>query len=153
QVLRADVLQERDLRVQRGDDHLGVQFLAAVQHDAGGPAVGDQQPAYLRVGADLRAEAAGGGLDGGGHPAHAALLEAPVAQVPVADVADRVVRHHVGGARLVRAGPGADHPVDRKCTLDLRRLEPVVEQVGDAHRHQPGHVGDRANVETAVPPG
>jgi len=88
-----------------------------------------------------------------GDRAHAAFGEAPVAQVAVADVADRVVRHHVGGARLVGPGPGADHAVDRERTLDLRRLEPVVEQVGDRHRHQPGHVGDRADVQAPVAPG
>ena len=105
------------------------------------------------VGADLGAGLAGGPADGVGDRAHAALLEAPVAQVAVAHVADGVVRHHVGGAGLVGAGPGPDHAVDRERALDLRRLEPVVEQVGDRHRHQPGHVGDRADVQAAVAPG
>ena len=63
----------------------------------------------------------------------------------IADVADGVVGHHIGGARLVRSGPGADHTIDRQRPLHLRGLEPVVEQVGDAHGHQPGHVGDRAH--------
>ncbi len=119
----------------------------------GGPAVPEQYLLDLGAGPDLGAVLAGGAGDGVGHGAHAALLEAPVAQVPVADVADRVVRHHVGGAGLVRAGPGADHAVDRERPLDLRRLEPVVEQVGDRHGHQPGHVGDRADVEVLVAPG
>ncbi len=75
-------------------------------------------------------------------PAHAAFGgEAPAAELPVTDVTDRVVCHHVGSARLVRAGPGADHAVHRECPLDLRGgLEPVVEQVGDAHRQQAGDV-------------
>ena len=47
----------------------------------------------------------------------------------------------------------ADDAIDRERPLDLRRLEPVVEQIGDRHRHQPGHVGDRADVKAAVAPG
>ena len=71
----------------------------------------------------------------------------------LADVADRVVHHHVGGARLVGAGPGADDAVDAQQTLDLGGLEPLVEQVGDAHREQPGDVGGAAHVEVAHAPG
>ena len=153
EVLAADVVQERGARVQARDDDLGGELLAVLQDDALGLAVADQDLAYFRAGADLGAVLAGGAGDRVGHGAHAALLEAPVAQVPVADVTDRVVRHHVGGAGLVRAGPGADHAVDRERPLDLRRLEPVVEQVGDRHGHQPGHVGDRADVEVFVAPG
>jgi hypothetical protein len=153
QVLRADVLQERDARVQGGDHDLRADLVAVLQHHSGRLAVGDDYPRHPGVGADLRAEAARRGLDGGGHAAHAALLEAPVPQMPVADIADGVVGHHVRGAGLARAGPGADHAVDRERALHLRRFEPVVEQVGDAHGHQPGHVGDRAHVETLMPPG
>ena len=153
QVRPAHVIQERGARVQGGHDDLGRELLAVLQLDAGGAAVVQQDPADPGVGADLGAVLAGGVRDRVGDRAHAALLEAPVAQVAVAHVADRVVRHHVGGARLVRAGPGPDHAVDRERALDLRRLEPVVEQVGDRHRHQPGHVGDRADVEAAVAPG
>ena len=153
EVRAAHVVQERGARVQASDDDLGGELLAVVQLDAGGAAVADQDLDYFRAGADLGAVLSRRVGDGVGDGAHAALLEAPVAQVPVADVADRMVRHHVGGAGLVRAGPGADHAVDRERALDLRRLEPVVEQVGDRHGHKPGHVGDRAHVEVLVAPG
>ena len=153
QVLAADVVQERGARVQRGDHDLGRDLPSVLEDDPCGPAVFEQQLAYPGAGADLGAVVPGGAGDRVGDRAHAALLEAPVAQVAVADVADRVVRHHVGGARLVGPGPGADHAVDRQRALDLRRGEPVVEQVGDRHRHQPGHVGDGAHVQAALAPG
>jgi hypothetical protein len=120
QVLGADVLQERELGVHRGDHDLGPQLVAVVQHDAHGPAVLDQHPGDPGVGADLRAVGPDGGPDGIGYRAHAALLEAPVPEVAVAHVADGVVGHHVGGAGLVGAGPGADDAVDRQGALDLR---------------------------------
>ena len=147
------MVQERGARVQGAHHDLGRELLAVLQLDAGGAAIVQQDPADPGAGADLGAVLAGGVRDRVGDRAHAALLEAPVAQVAVADVADGVVRHHVGGAGLVRTGPGPDHAVDRERALDLRRLEPVVEQVGDRHRHQPGHVGDRADVKAAVAPG
>ena len=72
--------------------------------------------------------------------------------MPVADVADRVVGHHVAGARLVRARPRADQAVQRHHRLHLIGLEEPVEQVDDRHRHQLGHVGEPAHVETAEAP-
>ncbi len=155
QVLPADVVEERGLRVQGGDDDLRPQLLAAGEDDAGGAAGagGDGDLGDRRAGPDRDPVGAGRAGDRVRDRAHPALGEAPGAEAAVAHVADRVVRHHVGGAGLVGAGPGADHPVDRERALDLRRGEPVVEQVGDRHRHQPGHVGDRADVEAPVPPG
>ena len=99
---------------------------------------------HLGVGADLGAERFGAAADRVAHRAHAALLEPPAAEVAVADVADRVVEHDVGGAGLVGAGPRADHAVDREHRLDRVGLEPVVQQVGDAHREQARDVGDAA---------
>ena len=87
------------------------ELVAVLERHADGPAAAHQDLRHLRVGADLRAERLGGAADRVGHRAHAALLEAPGAEVPVADVADRVVQHHVRGAGLVRSGPGADHAV------------------------------------------
>ena len=149
----ADVVEERGARVQARHDDWRDDLLPVLEHNAPDPAVGEERPCDPRVQPDLDAVAERGALDRGRHPAHAAFLEAPVAEVAVTDVADRVVCHHVRGAGLARPGPGADDPVDRHGALHLRRLEPVVEQVGDAHRHQAGHVGDRAHVEPPVAPG
>ena len=66
------------------------------------------------------------------HAAHAALGKPPAPHLPVADVADLVVGHHVRGARRARAGPGADHAAHAQDALHLRRLEMLLEQVGDA---------------------
>ena len=115
-----NLVEEGDLRVQRGDHQRRVDLVAVLEHRAVHPAVADEQPGDAGVGADLGAEAAGRPGDRLGDRAHAALGVAPAAELAVADVADRVVRHHVGGARLVRAGPGADHAVDRQRALDLR---------------------------------
>ena len=49
------------------------------------------------------------------HRAHAAVGEAPRAELAVADVADLVVRHHVGGAGRARPGPRADDAADRRA--------------------------------------
>jgi hypothetical protein len=139
--------------VDGGDHHRGVQLLAAGQGHPGGPAAGDQHPLDPGAGTHRRPELQGRALDGVRDRPHAALGEAPAAQVAVADVADRVVGHDVGGAGRLRPGPGADHPVDGQAGLDLLGLEPVVEQVADAHGHEPGHVADGAHVKALVAPG
>ena len=99
----------------------------------------------------------GAARDGRGHGAHATDRVAPgphrAAHAAVADVADRVVQHDVRRAGLARTCPGADDAVDRHHPLHLGRLEPVVEQVGDAHREQPGRVTDLAHVEPTHAPG
>jgi hypothetical protein len=153
QLRPADLLQEGDPGVDGGDHHGRVQLLAAAQdHPVRAPA-GDQHALDPGAGAHGGAELLGRAADRVGDRAHAALREAPAAEVAVADVPDRVVGHHVGGARRVRPRPGADHAVDRQARLDLLGLEPVVEQVADAHGHQPGRVADGAHVQAAVPPG
>ncbi len=115
-----NLVEERDLRVQRGDHQRRVDLLAVLEDRAVHPAAADDEPRDPCVGADLGAEAAGRPGDRLGDRAHAAFGVAPAAELAVADVADRVVRHHVGGAGLVRAGPGADHAVDRERAFDLR---------------------------------
>ena len=87
-----------------------------------------------------------------GHRAHPALLVAPGAEVAVAHVADRVVEHHVRGAGLVRPGPRPDDPVHREHALDRVGLEPIVQQVRDAHREQAGDVTDAADAQLAYLP-
>ena len=60
---------------------------------------------------------------------------------------------------MTYAVPGSQGPAHVPMTpltaigrLHLPRLEPVVEQVGDAHRHEPGDVGDGADIEAALAP-
>ena len=153
QLVAGDVVQERRLRVKARDHHWREDLLALLEHGATDPAALDQQPLDLGVGANLGAEADRGPLDRLGDRAHPSLGEAPTAEVTVTDVADRMVRHDVGRSRLARPGPRADDAVHGHGGLDLRRLEPVVQQVGDAHRHEAGDVCDRSHVEPLVTPG
>ena len=150
--LAIDLLQEGDLRVDRGDDHRSAELLAALEDHAGHATALGEDLRDAGVRADLGAEAASAGRDRVADRAHAAFRHGPRAEVAVADVTDRMVRHHVAGARLVRAGPGADQAVERHHGLHLVGLEEAVEDVDDAHRHQPGDVPDRLHVEPAEPP-
>ncbi len=152
QVSRADVLEEGALGVQAGDHGRRPQLLTRLEDSALDPAVRHEQRSDWRAGPDLGPEGLGAAPDGGRDRPHPALRVAPAAELTVADPADRVVRHDVGGARLVGPGPGADDAVDRHRALHLRRLEPLVEQVRDAHRHQPRQVGDGAGVDATVAP-
>ncbi len=76
------------------------------------------------------------------HRAHAAFRHGPRAEVAVADVADRVVRHDVAGARLVRPGPGADQAVrapsrsspDRTRRTDRAGRRPTSSSAGSRRR-------------------
>ena len=127
----------------------------SVEHGALDPAVADQQRA--RRGASVRTSAP----NDSARPADRRRTTAPMPPSgkpqlpswpsPTSPIEWCAMTYAVPGS--YGPGPGADHAVDRQRALDLRRLEPVVEQVGDAHRHQPGHVGDRAHVEAAVAPG
>ncbi len=85
--------------------------------------------------------------------AHPATGNPHDAELAVADVADLVVGHHERGARRARAGPRADDPAHREHTEHLRRLEVVLEQVGDAHREEPGDVRCATDAEAPQPPG
>ncbi len=131
-------------------DHDGrAQLLAARQRHARHAAVPDEDFPGARVRPDLAAEAPGRLHDRVRHRAHAPLLEAPGAEVAVAHVADRVVQHDVGRARLVGPGPGADDAVHGQHALHGVRLEPVVHQVGDAHGEQARDVGHAADPQLA----
>ncbi len=56
----------------------------------------------------------------------------------------------VSGPRRVRAGPGADHPSRRESTLHRRVLEPLVQEVGNGHRHDVGQLTQIAAVPKQV---
>ena len=150
--LALQLLQERDLRVDGGDDHRRLDLLAGRQGHAGRAPAAHQDALHLRVRPDVGAERLGRPLQRLGHRAHAALGDRPGAEVPVADVADRVVRHHVAGAGLVGSGPRPDQAVQRHHGLDLLGLEEHVGDVGDAHRHQSRDVGDGADAKPAEAP-
>ena len=120
--------------------------------DAARRAVRGQDPRDARVRPDLGAERPRAGLDRCRDRAHPALRHGPRAEVAVADVADRVVRHHVAGPRFVRTRPRADQAVQRHHGLHLIRLEEPIQDVDDRHGHQARHVADRLHVETAEPP-
>ena len=115
-----NLFEERGFRVQRGDHQWRMDFVAVLQHHAVHPAVANQHPGDPGVGADLGAEAAGRPGDRFGHRTHAALGVTPAAELPVADVTDGMVRHHVSGAGLARSCPCADDAVDGERAFDLR---------------------------------
>ena len=115
-----NMVEERGFRVKRGDHQRRVDLIAILEDRAVHPAATDDEPRDAGVGADLGTEAAGRPCDRLGHRAHAALGVAPAAELAVADVTDGMVRHHVRGAGLIRACPGADDAVDRERALDLR---------------------------------
>ncbi len=142
-----DLLQERDLRVDRGDHERRRQLLAAVERHADRAAVADQHALDARVRADLGAERLRGRGARVADRAHAALGIAPARDLAVADVADRVVHHHVRRAGRIGTRPRADDPVHRLQADEHLVLEPAAQQVGRAHREQPRDVGDRLLVD------
>ena len=152
QFVARDLIQERGAGMQRGHHQRRVDLVAVIERHALDPAVADQDFRHPRVGADLGAKAPCRAGDGIRHRTHTALGVTPATHLAVADVTDRVVRHDVGGSGFIRAGPGTDHAVDRERALDLRRLEPVVEEVGDAHREQPGDVSGTADRDAPLAP-
>ena len=138
--------------MQCGHHQRGVDLVAVLERDTLNPAVAHQHFRYSSLGADLGAEAAGRAGDGIRDRTHPALGVTPAAHLAVADVTDRMVCHDVGGAGFIRPGPRADHAIDRQRALDLRRLEPVVEQVGDAHREQSGDISGTADGDIPLAP-
>ncbi len=153
QFVPVELLQEGDLRVGGGDDDGRVQLVARFERDAGHPAVVDHDAVHRGPGVHLGSEARRGRLQRARHRAHAALREPPCPDpAAFADVADLVVHHHVSRAGRPRARPGADDTADREHTLELRTLEVIVEEVGDARGEEPGQVARRADVDAAEAP-
>ena len=153
QLVTVDHLEERDLRMDAGDQHGRAQLVAVVEDDTDRAPIPDEDLLDSGSRTDLATERLGGRADRGADATHPALLEPPGPEVPVADIPDRVMQHHVGGARLVGPGPGPDHAVHREHALDRVGFEPVVEQIADAHREQPGHVTDAPLAELPHLPG
>ena len=135
-----------------GHDDRRRDLLARGKGDPTHPFVRHEDPLHRGLQTDLGAEGSRAGLQRGRDGAHPAHDRGPRAHLPVAHIADRVMRHHVAGAGLVRARPGPDQPVQRHHGLDLLVLEEPVEDVHDRHRHQPRHIGDALDVQPAEPP-
>lgn len=138
--------------MDRGDHDRSAELLAVVEDDAFGLPIADEDVLNPGLGSHRGSKLLGRAAAGVRNSAHAAFREPPAAEMTVADVADRVVRHHIRGAGAVRPSPGADDAVDGKARLDLLRLEPVAEEVGDAHGHEPGQVADLARAEASELP-
>ena len=88
-----------------------------------------------RLGADLDAGLARRVGDRVGDRARAAAREAPRAEGAV-DLAHVVVQQHVGRARRAHAEERADDARGRHRRLQHVGLEPLVEEVDGAHRHE-----------------
>ena len=147
-----NMFEESSFRMQRGDHQRCGDLLTGVEDGTAHLAAADEEPSHPGVGPDLGAEAARRLRNRLGHAAHTALGISPAAELAVAHITDRMVGHHVGGAGFVGSRPRPDHTVDGESSLDLRRFEPVIEQVGDAHGQQPGDVSGGAYRDSALTP-
>ena len=134
-MLGADHLQERQVRVDARRHDVGGQVVAVLEHDADRGAVLDDDLRDRRLGADLDARLARGAGDRFGDRAGAAARQAPRAERAV-DLAHVVVQQHVGGARRAHAEERADDARRRHRRLEHVGLEPLIEEVDRAHRHQ-----------------
>src|SRR5439155_727799 len=110
-------------------------LVAVLEDDAAGAAALDVDSGDGRAGEDLGAQRLGSMRDGIRQAAGAALRDAPGAECAV-DLAHVVVQQHVGGTRRVHALERADDPRCRHGRLERIGLEPLVEEVGRAHRHE-----------------
>ena len=127
QLLRVDQTRHQGLGVEVGDDQRRQVLLAGFGDDAGGTALAHQHLGDRAVGLDLQPEAGAGLGDRLGDRAHAALDEAPAAGTLV--LAHQVVQQHIGGARGLGAGEGADRGVVGEHRLDHVALEPLRQVV------------------------
>ena len=134
---------------------VGAQLLADLEHDARarGRRARRCAPPAPRCGSPRRSDAprrAQALRDA----AHAAFGEAPRARAapsPTSPILWCAITYAVPGERGPAHVPIT--PADRQHAAHLRRLEVLVEQVGDAHREQPGHVARRRHAEPARAPG
>ena len=151
QFVPVQMLLERDLWVDGGDDQRRVELLAALDHHPGRRAVTGQDLGHAGTGAHLRPEELRRTPARLRDGAHAALGEAPGSELPVSDVADGVVCHDVGGSRLEGAGPRSDDAGNPAGdNLGHGGLEPLVEQILDGHREELREVGDHALADAAA---
>ena len=119
-----------DARTERRLD-----LLAALEDDARSRGRRGRDARDRRLGADLGAERLRRAGDRVRHAAGAALRDAPGAERAV-DLAHVVVEQHVRGPGRADALVRADDPRRRHRRLERVGLEPLVEEVRRAHRHE-----------------
>ena len=133
-----DSSRSRKVRRASSDDRIESAWISSpdLEHDADRPAVLDDDP--LATGASVRISAPSAraalpiALRDAAGPA---LGDAPGPERAV-DLAHVVVEQDVRRARALDALVGADDPRRRHRRLERVRLEPLVEEVRRAHRHQ-----------------
>ena len=132
-----DSSRPRNVRRESSDDRIevGVDLLARFERDADRAAALDDDVGDRRVHPDLGAERLGRAADRVADPAGPALGDAPRPERAV-DLAHVVVEQDVGRARALDALVGADDPGRGHRRLERVRLEPLVEELRRAHRHE-----------------
>ena len=134
-LLRIDEAREREARVETRSDEGRRDLLAAFERDADGAAILHDHLGHRGVGADRGAEGARTACDRFADRPGPALLKAPRPKRAV-DLTHVVVEQHVGRPRRPRAEKRPDDAARRLGRLQGIELEPLVEVVGAAHRHQ-----------------
>ena len=135
QVLGADHVQEGEVRVDARRDDLARQVVAILEHDADRGPVLDDDLRDARPGADFGAGLARRAGDGVRDRAGPAAREPPRSERAV-DLAHVVMQEHVGRAGRAHAQERADDPRRRHRRLEHVGLEPLIEEVDGAHRHE-----------------
>ena len=110
-------------------------FVAVLEHHARRAPVARDDPADGRVRADLDSELARRCRDRIRNCAGAPFGESPRSERAV-DFAHVVVEQHVGGARRSHTLKRADDARGRHRRLQHVGLEPLIEKIGRAHRHE-----------------
>ena len=145
-----ELLEEGHLRMGRRDHDIGPDFLARLQHArrsrgrcargcaATGASVRTTAP---NDSAALRSASLTAPIPPRGKP-HDASWPSPMSPILWCAITNAVPAER-GPAHVPMIA------ADREHTLHLRRLEVLVEEVGDARREEPGDVADRADVEAS----
>ena len=126
---------EGQMGIQAGRHDARRDLLAVLEPHAHGAVAREQDLGDGRVGADLDPGLARSRGDGLGDGAGAAAGQPPRAELAV-DLTHVVVQQHVGRARRAHAEKRADDARSRHGGLQHVGLEPLVQEVGCAHRHQ-----------------
>ena len=150
QLARVHQLQEGAPRVEGADHHVGRDLGPVRQRHAGRLAVAGQHPLDRRLEPDLGAERLRRAGQHLGEAAVAALVERPRPELAVV-LAQGVEEQDQPAALRTRADLGADDRRRGQVSLEQRRLEVVVQEVGGAAGQQPHRVVQRPLVQAAQP--
>ena len=126
---------ERQPGIETRRHDAGGNLLAVVEPHARRSAPGHEHLCHGGLRADLDARLASSGRDRFRDGTRAAACKAPRAELAV-DFSHVVVQQHVGRARGPDAEKGADDARSRHRRLERVGLEPLIQEVGGAHRHQ-----------------